>query len=263
MPPEQLAGADVDARADQFAFAAAMWEALFGVRPFGGQTPEEVKAAVESKPPSPGGDASQRKVPRHLVAALQRALAADRAARWPDLATLLVALRHDPEARRRRFAIVAGALALGVAGTTAAVVLTPGAAAPSPCEGGHLELDTRMPALDGAYARESIPRITGTLDRYAADWEAIQKSSCLAHQRGEVSTAAYDRRTACLARRRAAVTAMTELTRGAGAADLAGLVIAVGSLPRAVGVRRRRRPAVAGAAPRAGASSPRPPRSPT
>jgi serine/threonine protein kinase len=131
MPPEQLAGADVDARADQFAFAAVMWEALFGVRPFDGKTPAEVKAAVESKPPSSGsGDAPQRRVPRHLVAALQRALAADRDARWPDLAALLVALRRDPAVRRRRVAIVGGALAVGIAGTLAAVIVTRSAEAP-------------------------------------------------------------------------------------------------------------------------------------
>jgi hypothetical protein len=231
MPPEQLAGADVDARADQFAFAAVMWEALFGVRPFDGKTPAEVKAAVESKPPSSGsGDAPQRRVPRHLVAALQRALAADRTARWPDLAALLVALRRDPAARRRRIAIVGGALAVGIAGTLAAVIVTRSAEAPS-CAGGALALDIRTPALDSAYARDSIPRIVGGLERYASDWDAIHETSCRAHHRGELSTAAYDRRTACLARRKAVVTAMSELTHTATAADLAGLVLAVGSLP--------------------------------
>src|SRR5207302_1743091 len=45
MPPEQLAGAAVDARADQFAFSAALWEALYGARPFPGATPLEVQAA--------------------------------------------------------------------------------------------------------------------------------------------------------------------------------------------------------------------------
>jgi serine/threonine protein kinase len=34
MAPEQLAGREVDARADQFAFCVALWEALCGQRPF-------------------------------------------------------------------------------------------------------------------------------------------------------------------------------------------------------------------------------------
>src|SRR5262249_48686785 len=36
MAPEQLDGGAVDARADQFAFCAALWEALYGVRAFAG-----------------------------------------------------------------------------------------------------------------------------------------------------------------------------------------------------------------------------------
>ena len=75
MPPEQLAGADVDARADQFGFCASLWEALFGTRPFTGATPAEVKSSIESSAPAVGAPGVRvRGVPRHVVAALRRGL---------------------------------------------------------------------------------------------------------------------------------------------------------------------------------------------
>ena len=93
-------------------------------------------------------------------------------------------------------------------------------AAPPPCQGGEASIagawggtrrtaaNTFLTGLAGDYARESVPRIVAALDRYADDWVIIQRASCMAHQRGEVSSAAFDRRTACLARRKAALTAV-------------------------------------------------------
>ncbi|MBC8072018.1 MAG: serine/threonine protein kinase, partial [Deltaproteobacteria bacterium] len=88
MPPEQLAGAEIDARADQYAFAASLWEALFGHRPNAGSS-----TLVREQAPG---------IPRHVVTALRRALSEDPAHRWPDLDALLVELRRDPAATRRR-----------------------------------------------------------------------------------------------------------------------------------------------------------------
>ena len=45
MAPEQLAGNPIDARADQFSFCVALWEALCGVRPFP-TVPDDRRAAT-------------------------------------------------------------------------------------------------------------------------------------------------------------------------------------------------------------------------
>ncbi|MBC8067785.1 MAG: serine/threonine protein kinase, partial [Deltaproteobacteria bacterium] len=119
MPPEQLAGADIDARADQYAFAASLWEALFGHRPNA-----DTSTLVAREPPG---------IPRHVITALRRALSEDPAHRWPDLDALLVELRRDPAATRRRAAIGVGAL--GLTAAIAAFAVT-GGREPSavPCE---------------------------------------------------------------------------------------------------------------------------------
>ncbi|MCB9568672.1 MAG: serine/threonine protein kinase [Myxococcales bacterium] len=112
MSPEQFAGLEVDARSDVFSFAVALWESLYGERPYGGRTFEELKAAVtggERRPP-PAGVA----LPGRLRLALERGVEADLGRRAGDLGALLEALAIDPDAdpsaaaRERR--IVLGAL---------------------------------------------------------------------------------------------------------------------------------------------------------
>ena len=48
MAPEQFRGRRVDARTDQFAFCVALYEALYGERPFAGATYEDLSRAVSS-----------------------------------------------------------------------------------------------------------------------------------------------------------------------------------------------------------------------
>ena len=71
MPPEQLRGERIDARADQFAFCAALAEALQGKRPWVGSTIEQLTSAIETTPPRLPTSA-----PPHVVKALERGLAA-------------------------------------------------------------------------------------------------------------------------------------------------------------------------------------------
>src|SRR5262249_12926978 len=90
MAPEQLAGAPADARTDQFAFCVTLWEALFGERPFAGETVFELAAAVmagELRAPPRGA-----KVPQWLRRVCSRGLAGRADDRWPSMQALLAEL---------------------------------------------------------------------------------------------------------------------------------------------------------------------------
>lgn len=116
MAPEQLRRGVADARSDQFAFCIALFEALYGERPFAGQGALDLALAMESgelRTPSPAG----RRVPAWVRLVLARGLAFDPAARFPSMDELLAALSRDPvAAQRRRWGIAAAVAALIVAG---------------------------------------------------------------------------------------------------------------------------------------------------
>ena len=116
MSPEQHAGRPTDARTDQFSFCVALWEALYGARPFAGASTEALAAAIARGAPiaPPAGS----RVPSWIRAALLRGLAVDPERRWPSMSALLGVLSDDPAARRRR----RWAVAAGVAASAAAIV---------------------------------------------------------------------------------------------------------------------------------------------
>jgi serine/threonine protein kinase len=90
MSPEQHAALPVDARSDQFGFCAALFEALYGERPFPGDTLPELTRhlfAGDLRVVRPRHD-----VPDAVHAAIVRGLAADPAARWPSMQELLQVL---------------------------------------------------------------------------------------------------------------------------------------------------------------------------
>jgi serine/threonine protein kinase len=105
MSPQQLNAEVIDARADQFAFCVATFEALYGARPFSTQAQglaaipalvDEIKQGIPAPPPdSP--------VPQSIHDVLARGLAVSPEDRWADMDALITALEH---AGKRRGATV-------------------------------------------------------------------------------------------------------------------------------------------------------------
>jgi len=117
MAPEQFLGKEVDGRTDQFAFCVALYEALYGERPFAGETILALSDSVTDgrlRPFAKGTD-----VPAWVRAIVLRGLRVAPADRYPAMDQLIVALANDPIARRqRRLWTGAAVVALVAAGLT-------------------------------------------------------------------------------------------------------------------------------------------------
>ncbi|HEY6477960.1 MAG TPA: serine/threonine-protein kinase, partial [Polyangia bacterium] len=103
MAPEQFFGKETDARTDQFSFCVALYEALYGERPFEGKRLTELTANVVQGTvrAAPGGT----KVPFWVRRILLRGLRSAAAERYPTMGELLDELGKDPRAKRRKWAV--------------------------------------------------------------------------------------------------------------------------------------------------------------
>ncbi len=113
MSPEQFRGEEVDARTDVFSFAVALYEALAGERPYGGDDVESMRAAVLSNVERPR---RPKTLTRRLWTALEAALEVDVQRRPTTLRPLLDAMNN----RQPRLGMVAVGSAVLLAGLTAA-----------------------------------------------------------------------------------------------------------------------------------------------
>ncbi|EDM78799.1 Peptidase C14, caspase catalytic subunit p20 [Plesiocystis pacifica SIR-1] len=102
MAPEQFAGEPTDERTDQFAFCVALWEGLYGRRPYAGLGLADLIVAVNHRRITEPPPERAREVPSWLRERVLRGLSPDPADRWPSMRALLDALANDPIARRRR-----------------------------------------------------------------------------------------------------------------------------------------------------------------
>jgi tetratricopeptide (TPR) repeat protein/predicted Ser/Thr protein kinase len=240
MAPEQLRGIAADARSDQFSFCVALYEALYGERPFVGKGPREIAESVARgvAREAPAGT----KVPGWLRAVALRGLKADPEERYPGMDDLLRDLERDPAAVRRRWLLAAGALL-----TVGAVFSSLGylqAHRAQLCGGAEEKLAgvwdagekravhagflaTRLPFSEGVWRGVE----TG-IDRYTRDWAEARRRACEAtRRRGEQSEDLLDRKMFCLDQRLREVGALTDLFTHSDAKIVERAVDAVNALP--------------------------------
>lgn len=192
MAPEQYAGQRADARSDQFAFAVALFEGLYGRRPFIADTFAELELAVTN------GDVdiprTSRRIPKPVTKALLRGLAPDPTNRHASMDAFLDALAR-PERTARTAVTTAVLLAAGSAAAVFALrssgpqitgpqitadVTTPTVAAATPAVSASA-LPEPAQAAAKPVASESAPSIQAASDAPAAGIRSTRTKGKAAH----------------------------------------------------------------------------------
>ena len=216
MAPEQFHGQRADERSDQFSYCVALFEALYGVRPFSAPTLMQLAARVsEGRPELP----TQHEVPPWLRDLLLRGLASEPGARFPSMDALLDALSNDPTWRRRALLVAALALVLLVVGALSlrlqrhqqlqaheqACASEAASIEELWDEGVQQRLSELFAAGGHAAAPESFARTAARMSDYASAWREARRASCLdAGPEGQED----ERALACLDERRASFGAL-------------------------------------------------------
>jgi serine/threonine protein kinase/tetratricopeptide (TPR) repeat protein len=240
MAPEQFAGTGGDARSDQFSFCVALYEGVYGRRPFAGDNAlalmSNVVAGTVTEPPP------EARVPSWIRRILLRGLATDPKQRFASMTELLAALGHDPAVRRRRW----------VAAATAALCFAAGAAGVHRFSAGQRALCAggpgRAAAVWGPERRAAIARAftasgnpnagrafanaAALVDAYVAGWTGMYRETCEATQvRGEQSNDVLDLRMGCLGERLSGVRALGDVFTAADRGVVDNAVAAASALP--------------------------------
>ncbi|MBK7828709.1 MAG: protein kinase [Nannocystis sp.] len=229
MSPEQHLGRFADPRSDQFSFCVALYQALYGVRPFGGERMtslafQVLQGKVGAAPPG-------TTVPAWLRRIVLRGLNVDPELRYPGMPELLADLdRHSGGGKRRRGLLLASAALVGL-GLWLGLRAT--ANTPTPCQGAPLHLrgtwdPERSAALGEVFRTSKLPYAAATwasvrpsLDLYALRWTHAFTDACEdTHVRGEQSGQLLDLRMACLERRRIELHELTEVLQAGDTAAI-------------------------------------------
>ncbi len=200
MAPEQFAGESADPRVDQFAFSVALYEALYGVRPFAGETLPALRDSVRTgddrrgasaRAASPSGYGSDRaRPPRGTRRTLPLRCASDS---WSSCGAI-------PRGSRRRLLLGAGAAVLLVTAGAAALVSANRGAGAAMCRGAAEKLSgiwddgrkgvvlAAFGATGKSFAGAAGRGVSEVLDGYARAWVAMETDACVATRvRGEQS----------------------------------------------------------------------------
>lgn len=239
MAPEQFLGLPVDARSDQFSFCITLYEALYGERPFRGQTIEDIQQQICSG--SIQASATKKpSIPAWIHRILLRGLSLSPEERWPSMDALLTALSNNPRKRvwhRTQIAVMATGFVLGGVGLTR--MLHENA---SQCEqvGESItqlwnparkhELQQQFLATGLGYAEETWQRVQTRLDSYTHDIIQMRQTACEEHQNEQISDNLYDLRMECLRTREVNLQATLRIFSSADESVIENAIQAASSL---------------------------------
>ncbi|MEM7156578.1 MAG: serine/threonine-protein kinase [Myxococcota bacterium] len=241
MAPEQFAGEAATPASDQFSFCVALFEALFGARPFDGQSLRALEANVKAGrllSPLPPAE-----VPTRLKDIVMRGLSSSPSERFESMEQLVAALEQSRRGRWQRPSTV-GLAGVGLGSLALLGGLALQEPTTSPCSGGRQQLEgvwdpeqrqrmvDALSAVDRPYAEGTATGVAEGLSTYADAWVAGFEDACLATRvRGESSETLLDRRMGCLQGRRRELSALVDVLAEPDPRVLRGAVEAVESLP--------------------------------
>src|SRR6478735_2535866 len=228
MAPEQFLGTGTDARTDQFSFCVALYEALYGERPFAGNTMYALtNNVVQGKVREAPANAD---VPLWIRKILLRGLRPTVNERYPSMAALMDALGKNPAIVRRKVAVtIAGAmlpiaLVFGIRQSLAdhravcgggpmklaGVWELPRPGLPPPPK--HARIKNAFLHSGKSYAADVHATVSRVLTGYAQSWANMYEEACEATQiRGEQSAEVLDLRMSCLQERLGGLRALTDV----------------------------------------------------
>ena len=245
MAPEQYSGKRVDERSDQFAFCVTLYEALYGERPFAGDTVLALADSVmQGRAREPRRDSD---VPGWLRRAVLRGIDVNPSKRFAQLDDLITVFANDP-AKRTKMWMIAGTT-LGVMLAAVGVAHRMGAGQHALCTGAGARLggiwepgsgtSERKAAVHRAfassgksYAEQAFTGAARLLDQYVTRWTTMYTDACEATQvRGEQSAEVLDLRMACLNDRLGNARALSDVFATADGTVVENAVSAAAALP--------------------------------
>ncbi len=237
MSPEQFRAEAVSPQSDIFSFAVALYEGLYGNRPFAGETMSElarnVLNGITTAPPT------DRRVPSWLDAVVRRGFAVDTDVRYPSFDEFLAALARDPSRRRKRWL---GAASLTLSAALVGSGLQARAADESCTASAHAlaeiwnadvrtQIRERLTILSQETRNSIEPALLRGLSDYADEWATQGHAACTGHREGDRSDTLFDAQGRCLDRRRAALGGAIETILGGDESTLEAATMIVAKLP--------------------------------